>query len=149
MRVILLEKVRNLGNLGETVDVKPGYGRNYLVPQKKAVFATAKNIAQFETQRVELEKKAKKDLQEAQKRAVTLSAVELVITAEASEDGRLYGSIGINEIQDAFEVKSIEVNKREIVLPEGPMYAVGSYVIELHIHSDVIASVNLEIAASK
>ena len=149
MQVILLEKVRNLGNLGETVSVKPGYGRNYLVPQKKAVFATAKNIAQFELQRVELEKKAKQMLEEAQKRAAKLSAVALLITAESSEDGRLYGSIGINEIKDALEAKSMEVNKREIVLPEGPIYAVGSYVIELHVHSDVVANVNLEIVSAK
>ena len=93
MQVILLEKIRNLGSLGETITVKPGYGRNYLVPQKKAVFATAKNIAQFETQRAELEKKARLVLQAAEKRAETLAAVELVIKAAASEDGRLYGSV--------------------------------------------------------
>ena len=149
MQVILLEKVKNLGNLGETVQVKPGYGRNYLVPQKKAVFATAKNIAQFELQRVEFEKKAQKLLKAAEDRAVVLRAVSIVISAEASEDGRLYGSIGINEIKDALEAKSMEVNKREIVLPEGPIYAVGSYVIELHVHSDVVANVNLEIVSAK
>jgi large subunit ribosomal protein L9 len=149
MQVILLEKIRNLGNLGETVSVKPGYGRNYLVPQKKAVFATAKNIAQFEAQRADLEKKAKNALSDAQKRAEILNTIELVLSVEASEDGRLYGSVGINEIHNAFTDKSIEVQKREIVLPEGPIYAVGSYVVELHIHSDVIAKSTLEVVASK
>ena len=149
MEVILLEKVRNLGNLGDKVQVKSGYGRNYLIPQNKAVFATAKNIVQFEQRRSELEAKALQSLSTAEQRAAKLGDITLVISALASDEGKLYGSVGVNEIKDALVERSIDISKREIVMPEGPLHSVGNFVVEVHVHSDVIAHLQLEIVASK
>ena len=149
MEVILLEKVRNLGNLGDKVNVKSGYGRNYLIPQNKAVFATAKSIELFEKRRAELEKKAQQALALAEQRASKLNDITLVISAMASDEGKLYGSVGVNEIKDALVEKSIEISKREIVMPEGPLHSIGNYVVEIHVHSDVIANLQLEIIPSK
>lgn len=149
MQVILLEKIRNLGSLGDRVNVKPGYGRNYLIPQNKAVFATEKNIVAFEARRAELEKKADQSLSHAQSRAAKLNDVTLVIAAQASDEGKLYGSVGIIEIKDALLAKKIDVSKREIVLPEGPFHSVGQYTVEILVHSDVIATVQVEVVAAK
>lgn len=149
MQVILLEKVRNLGNLGDKVDVKSGYGRNYLIPQNKAVFATPKSIELFEQRRTELEKKALQSLGTAEQRAAKLSDITLVIGAMASDEGKLYGSVGVNEIRDALVEKGIEISKREIVMPEGPLHSVGNYVVEVHVHSDVIANLQIEVIAAK
>lgn len=149
MEVILLEKVRNLGNLGDKVSVKSGYGRNYLIPQNKAVFATAQSIAQFEQRRAELEKKAQQSLAAAEQRASKLNDTTLVISAMASDEGKLYGSVSVNEIKDALNEKGIEVSKREIVMPEGPLHSIGNFVVEIHVHSDVVANLQLEIVAAK
>ncbi|KTC65088.1 rplI 50S ribosomal protein L9 (plasmid) [Legionella adelaidensis] len=149
MEVILLEKVRNLGNLGDKVNVKPGYGRNYLIPESKAVFATPENIKLFEEKRAELEKKAQQSLAAAEQRAAKLNDTAVVISAQASDEGKLYGSIGPNEVKDALAAKSVEVSKREIVMPEGPIHSVGQYEIEIHVHSDVIAKVQVEITPAK
>ncbi|KTD63931.1 50S ribosomal protein L9 [Legionella spiritensis] len=149
MEVILLEKVRNLGSLGDKVHVKAGYGRNFLIPQNKAVFATEKNVKLFEERRAELEKKAQQTLAQAEQRAAKLNDVTLVISAMASDEGKLYGSVGASEIKDALLKRSIEVSKREIVLPEGPMHAIGNYVVEIHVHSDVIANLQVQIEQSK
>jgi large subunit ribosomal protein L9 len=149
MEVILLEKVRNLGNLGDKVNVKSGYGRNFLIPQNKAVFATPKNIELFEQRRVELEKKAQQSLATAEQRAAKLNDITLVINAMASDEGKLYGSVGVNEIKDALTEKGVDVVKREIVMPEGPLHSIGNFVVEIHVHSDVIAKLNVEIAPSK
>lgn len=149
MEVILLEKVRNLGNLGDRVNVKSGYGRNFLIPQNKAVFATPDNVKLFEQRRSELEKKAQQSLASAEQRASKLNDITVVISAMASDEGKLYGSVGINEIKDALTAKEIEVSKREIVMPEGPLHSIGNYVVEVHVHSDVIANLQIEIVASK
>jgi len=149
MQVILLEKIRNLGNLGDKVNVKSGYGRNYLIPQSKAVFATEKNIELFEARRADLEKKAAQDLAQAQQRAAKLNDVTLVITAQASDEGKLYGSVSINEIKDALVARSIEISKREIIMSEGPIHSVGNYVVDLMLHSDVVASLQVEVVAGK
>lgn len=149
MEVILLEKVRNLGNLGDKVSVKSGYGRNYLIPQNKAVFATTQSIEQFEQRRAELEKKAQQSLAAAEQRASKLNDTTLVISAMASDEGKLYGSVGVNEIKDALIEKNIEVSKREIVMPEGPLHSIGNFVVEVHVHSDVIANLQLEIVPAK
>lgn len=149
MEVILLEKVRNLGNLGDKVNVKSGYGRNFLIPQNKAVFATTKSIEQFEQRRAELEKKAQQSLASAEQRAAKLNDTTLVISAMASDEGKLYGSVGVNEIRDALVARDIEISKREIVMPEGPLHSVGNYTVEIHVHSDVIASLQLEIIPAK
>ena len=149
MEVILLEKVRNLGSLGDKVNVKSGYGRNYLIPQNKAVFATAKSIEQFEQKRAELEKKAQQSLAAAEQRAAKLNDTTLVVSAMASDEGKLYGSVGVNEIKEALTAKSIEVSKREIVMPEGPLHSIGNFVVEIQVHSDVVAQLQLEIVPSK
>src|ERR1700677_136535 len=125
MEVILLEKVRNLGNLGDKVDVKSGYGRNFLIPQNKAVFATDDNIKHFELRRAEFEKKANQSLATAEQRAAKLNDTMVIISAMASDEGKLYGSVGANEIKEALIARSFEVNKREIVMPEGPLHSVG------------------------
>lgn len=149
MEVILLEKVRNLGNLGDKVNVKSGYGRNFLIPENKAVFATPKNIELFEQRRADLEKKAQQSLSVAEQRAAKFNDTTLVISAMASDEGKLYGSVGVNEIKDALTEKSIDVVKREIVMPEGPLHSIGNFVVEVHVHSDVIAKLNVEIVPSK
>lgn len=149
MNVILLEKVRNLGALGETVHVKPGYARNYLIPQGKAVFATEANIALFEKRRAELEEKAEKSLADAQKRAEVINGLTIVIEAQASDEGKLFGSVTVSDIKDALVAKNVEVSKREINMPEGSLYAIGLYEIEVQLHSDVIAILKVEIAPQK
>jgi len=149
MEVILLEHVRNLGHLGDKVTIKPGYGRNFLIPQNKAVFATPKNIEMFEQRRAELEKKAQENLSNAQQRAAKLNDTTLVIAAMASDEGKLYGSIGTVEIHDALQARDIEVCKREIVMTEGPIHAIGDYVVEIHVHSEVIAELKIQVTPSK
>ncbi|KTC93734.1 MULTISPECIES: 50S ribosomal protein L9 [Legionella] len=149
MEVILLEKIRNLGNLGDKVDVKAGYGRNFLIPQNKAVFATEGNIERFEQRRAELEKNAQQSLANAEQRAAKLNDITVVISAMASDEGKLYGSIGANEIKDALVAKSIDVSKREIVMPEGPIHSVGDFAVEIHVHSDVVAKLQVQIVSTK
>ena len=149
MQVILLEKVRNLGNLGDKVNVKPGYGRNFLIPQNKAVFATEKNVVLFNERRAELEKKAQASLATAEQRAAKLNDTSVTISAQASDEGKLYGSVGTAEIHDALLAKSIKVSKREIVMPEGPLHSVGQYTVEIHVHGDVVANLQVEVVAAK
>lgn len=149
MDVILLEKVRNLGNLGDKVSVKSGYGRNFLLPQGKAVFATEKSIELFEKRRAELEKKEQQSLAAAEQRAAKLNDTTVVISAMASDEGKLYGSVGVNEIKEAITAKKLDVDKREIVMPDGAFHSVGNYVVEIHVHSDVIAHLHVEIVAAK
>lgn len=149
MEVILLENVRNLGSLGDKVNIKPGYGRNYLIPQKKAVFATDENLAAFEKQRKALEKKAQEQLTKAQQRAAKLNDVTVVIDVMASEEGKLYGSVGANEIVDALKARDLDVSKREIVMPEGTIHSLGDYVVQVHVHSEVVANLQVRIAPSK
>lgn len=149
MQVILLEKIRNLGALGDKVTVKPGYGRNYLIPQSKAVFATEKNIELFESQRADLEKKAAKEFAKAQERAAKMQDITLVIASQASDEGKLYGSVGVNEIKDAFIAKSIDVSRREIMMPDGVFHSVGQYQVDIQVHSDLVVSVQIEVVPSK
>ena len=149
MQVILLENVRNLGKLGELVHIKPGFGRNFLIPQNKAVFATKENVALFEKRRDELEKKAALTLKKAQDRAEQLNAISLQLTAQATDEGRLFGSIGVNEIKQALLDKGVEVSRREIVLSEGAFHSIGEYTVELILHSDVAAHLQLTIVAAK
>ena len=149
MEIILLEKVRNLGNLGDKVNVKAGYGRNFLITLNKAVFASEKNIVAFEQRRAELEKKAQQSLSGAEQRAAKLNDTTVVIEAQASDEGKLYGSVSANEIKDALKAKSIEVSKREIVMPEGPFHSIGDFTVEIHVHSDVIANLQVQIVPAK
>jgi large subunit ribosomal protein L9 len=149
MQVILLEKVKNLGNLGDKVNVKPGYGRNFLVPQGMAVFATEKNVETFEARRADLEKKALQTFAQAEQRAAKLNDITITISAQASDEGKLYGSVGPTEIRDALKAKSIDVSKREIIMSEGPLHSVGQYVVEIAVHSDVTANLQVEVVAAK
>ncbi|KTD17142.1 50S ribosomal protein L9 [Legionella jordanis] len=149
MEVILLEKVRNLGNLGDKVNVRDGYGRNYLIPQNKAVFATETNIKRFEERRADLEKKAQQSLAQAEQRAAKLNDITVVISAMASDEGKLYGSVGPNEIKDALQAKSIDISKREIVMSEGPIHSIGDYSVEVYVHSDVVANLKVQVVPAK
>ena len=149
MQVILLEKVKNLGSLGDVVDVRAGYGRNFLIPENKAVFATEANKTVFEARRADLEKKAQQDLAKAEQRAAQLNDITLTISAQATDEGKLYGSVAVAEINDALAARSIEINKREIVMPNGPLQEIGAYTVELHLHSEVIANLQVEIVAAK
>ncbi|MFI4954816.1 MAG: 50S ribosomal protein L9 [Gammaproteobacteria bacterium] len=147
MNIILLEKVRKLGGVGEQVQVKPGYARNYLIPAGKAAFATADNIAKVAEQKEELEKAAQATLLAAQQRGEALQALQVSLAAQASEEGKLYGSIGVRELAEAITAAGIAVAKQEVRLPEGPIHYVGSYEIALQLHSDVTAIVAVTIVA--
>ena len=137
MELILLQKVVNLGNLGDKVKVKPGYGRNFLVPQGKAVPATEANLAAFEARRAEYEAKAKDALDVAEARRAKLDGQAVTIYANASTEGKLYGSVGPREIADALTKAGMPVEKSEVVLGEGAFRHVGEYEALLHLHADV------------
>ncbi|HBC57113.1 MAG TPA: 50S ribosomal protein L9 [Gammaproteobacteria bacterium] len=144
MQVILLEKVSNLGGLGDQVNVRSGYGRNYLIPQGKAVPATAENIKMYEERRTELENKAKETLQAAEKRATALVALErVVVKHRAGEESKLYGSVGTAEIAQALTDAGVEVEKREVLLPNGAIHYLGEHDVEIQFHSDVTAAIKL------
>lgn len=145
MEVILLEKIRNLGDLGQKVKVKRGFGRNYLVPEGKAVAATDTNLAEFEARRAELEKKAAELLKSAQKRANALSTLVLNVPAKVGEEGKLYGSIGTREIADAITSAGVEVHKSEIRLPQGTIRYTGEYDISVQLHSDIVTSIKISV----
>lgn len=147
MEVILLEKVANLGSLGDKVKVKAGYGRNFLLPYGKAVAATEDNLKAFEERRAELEKAAAEKLATAQSRAEALEGASFTITSKAGDEGKLFGSIGVRDIADAITAAGTEVEKSEVRLPEGPLRAVGEYEIELQLHSDVTVVVKLAVVA--
>lgn len=143
MQVILLEKVGRLGNLGDKVNVKSGYGRNFLIPYKKAVAATETNIAEFETRRAELEKAAADRRGAAEARAVKLAALTVTIAANAGDEGKLFGSIGTRDIADAITKAGAEVDKSEVRLPNGVIREVGEYDVDVQLHSDVMQAVKL------
>ena len=145
MNVILLERVINLGDLGDRVNVKAGYGRNFLIPQGKAVSATADNLAKFETRRAELEAAASEKLAAAEARKAALSELSISITQMAGEEGKLFGSVGTSDIANAITAAGVEVSKSEIRLPEGTLRHVGEFEIAVEFHTDVIATVALEI----
>ena len=137
MELILLEKVQKLGNLGDKVKVKPGYGRNYLVPTGKAVPATARNIAEFEVRRAELEKLALQKLSTAEERCAALQGFEIVLTANTGEEGKLYGSIGPREVAEAVTERGIALEKSEVIMGEGPIRYTGEHNVLVHLHADV------------
>ena len=147
MEVILLERVANLGNLGDRVTVRSGYGRNFLVPSNKAVPANEANIAEFESRRAELEKAAAEVLAAAQSRAEAIAAVgSITIKANAGDEGKLFGSIGVTDIVDAASAAGIEVERREVSLPEA-IRNVGEFEVSFQLHSDVAQTINLTIEA--
>ena len=143
MEVILLEKIANLGALGDRVTVKAGYGRNYLIPQAKAVAATADKIEAFESRRAELEKEAAQILSAAEARATAVAALELTISANAGEEGKLFGSVGARDIAQAAADAGVELDRSEIRLPDGPVREVGEYAIEVGLHPEVETSLKV------
>ena len=143
MEVILLEKIANLGAPGDRVTVKAGYGRNYLIPQAKAVAATADNIEAFESRRAELEKEAAQILSAAEARATAVAALELTISANAGEEGKLFGSVGARDIAQAAADAGVELDRSEIRLPDGPVREVGEYAIEVGLHPEVETSLKV------
>ena len=147
MEVILLEKVANLGSLGDKVKVKSGYGRNFLLPYGKAVAATADNLKAFEERRAELEKAAADKLAAAQSRAEALEGQSFTISSKAGDEGKLFDSIGVRDIADAITAGGTEVEKSEVRLPEGPIRVTGEYEIELQLHTDVTVTVQLAVVA--
>jgi len=143
MDLILLEKVQNLGDLGDLVKVKAGFGRNYLVPQGKAARATKENLAQFEARRAELEAAAAGRLGQAQARESGLTDVVVEITANASDEGNLYGSIGPREVAAAVSDLGHEINKSEVIMGEGPIRTVGEFEVVVSLHADVDTNVKV------
>ncbi len=147
MNIILLEKVGRIGDIGDQVDVKAGFGRNYLIPQGKAVRATADNIEKFEGRRAELEKAAADKLTSSKGRAKLLEALgQITITQLASDEGRLFGSVGTREIAEAVTAAGEEIGKSEVLLPEGALRDIGEYDIDLQLHSDVSIVLKLVVA---
>ena len=145
MEVILLETIAKLGDLGDKVTVKSGYGRNFLIPQKKAVPATAENLEVFEARRAELEKIAGGKLLEAQSRAETINSLSISIETKAGEEGKLFGSVTVRDIAEAAEAKGVALEKSEIRLPQGPVREVGEFEIDVHLHAEVDAILKLAV----
>ena len=148
MEVILLEKVGKLGNIGDKVAVKSGYGRNYLIPKGKAIFATTANVAEFEARRAELEQAAAQRKGEADGRAEKLAALAAVeIAANAGEEGKLFGSIGTRDIADAVTAAGVEISKSEVKMPEGVIRELGEFDVDIQLHTDVIQSIKVNVIA--
>lgn len=146
MEVILLEKMRNLGAFGETVKVKSGFARNYLIPQGKAVYATKDNLAKFEQRRAELERLAAERFSQATAKQKALSELPLItINAKAGEEGKLFGSVGTRDLADAITKAGVQVEKREVRLPEGALRNIGEYEITIELENDVTAMVKVNV----
>jgi len=137
MEIILLQKVANLGNIGDRVKVKSGFGRNYLLPQGKATVATPENIARFEARRAELEKAATEHFTSAEQRATQLKEFKLVIPAKAGTEGKLFGSVGTSDIAEAATRAGISIQRSEVRLPNGALRTIGDHTVTLHLHADV------------
>lgn len=149
MQVILLEKIDKLGSLGDLVEVKSGFARNFLLPEKKAEPATKDNIAAFEHRRAELEKAQADALSSAQTRADKLEGAVVTITSRSGTEGKLFGSIGTEDIRKALSDEIAEVEKKEIRMPDGPLRNVGEHEISLHLHADVDATVTVQVVAEE
>jgi large subunit ribosomal protein L9 len=148
MEVILLEKTRNLGDLGEQVTVKSGFGRNYLIPQGKAVPATPANIEVFEQRRAELEAAAAESLKLAEERKAKISALDIVIASKSGDEGKLFGSIGTRDIADAISKAGEAVEKKEVLMPEGAIRQTGEYEITIQVHSDIQFSIKVAVVSA-
>jgi large subunit ribosomal protein L9 len=147
MEVILLEKIENLGVMGDRIRVKPGYGRNYLIPQGKATAATAENIAAFEARRAELELAAADALTRAQARRDQLAGLVIRLSAKAGDEGKLFGSVGTADIAHAITAAGVRVERHEIRLPNGPLRLVGEHPVQLHLHTDVNTEIQVVVEA--
>jgi len=149
MEIILLEKVHKLGSLGDRVNVKAGFGRNYLIPSGKAVSATTDNIAKFEARRAELEKQQQDVSATAAARAEKLNAVTVSIARKAGDEGKLFGSVGTADIADAVTATGVELTKQEIRLPEGPIRSLGELELNVQLHADVTATIKVNVVAEE
>ena len=149
MNVILLEKVQNLGKLGDRISVKSGYARNYLLPKGKAVLATPQNVAIFEERRAALEKAEAEILAKAQARSTAINGKVITIMVKAGEEGKLFGSVGTNDIAEAAEQAGIDLARHEIRLPDGAFRNTGSYEVGIHLHPDVDAQLTLNVVAEE
>jgi large subunit ribosomal protein L9 len=149
MDVILLQKVANLGNIGDRVKVRSGFGRNFLLPGGKATLATPDNIARFEARRAELEKLAREQLASAEERAAAMKEFKLQITAKAGTEGKLFGSIGTADIAEACTRAGFKVERSEVRLPQGPLRMVGDHAVNLHLHADIDVPVTVSIVAEE
>ena len=147
MQVILLEKIANLGELGQLVNVKPGYARNYLVPQGKATVATDANVEAFEARRKDLEAAAASKLQTAESRRDAMQGQKVVITERASEEGKLFGSVSVQEVFDAMTAAGFELEKSEVRMPDGPLKVVGESEVQISVHSEVQFNIVVEVVA--
>lgn len=147
MEIILLENVAKLGELGDKVSVKAGYGRNYLIPQQKAVPATAANVEAFETRKADLMQQANEKLELAQARAEKIDALKISLTSKAGEEGKLFGSITVRDIAEAATSRGVEIEKSEVRLPEGPLRELGEYEVNVHLHSEVNAILKVVVIA--
>lgn len=147
MEVILLEKINNLGNLGDKVTVKPGYGRNFLIPGGRALPATKTNVAEFEARRAELEKAETDRFAAAEARQAALNGTSVTIARKAGDEGKLFGSVGTAEISEAVKAVGIEIDKAEVRLPDGAFRATGEYEVGVHLHSDVDATIQVVVVA--
>jgi large subunit ribosomal protein L9 len=149
MDVILLTKVANLGNIGDRVKVKSGYGRNFLLPKGKATLATPDNVKKFEARRAELEKIAREQFQDAESRAAAFKDFKLQITAKAGTEGKLFGSIGTADIAEACTAQGHKLARAEVRLPTGPLRVVGDHTITLHLHTDIDVQLPVTITAEE
>jgi len=150
MNVILLENISNLGGLGDQVDVKAGFGRNYLIPQGKAVPATKDNVAQFETRRAELEAAAAELVAAAEARAEAINALDVItVSHSAGEEGKLFGSVGTRDIAEVVTAAGCEIDKSEVRLPEGALRELGEFEIAIQVHSHVTATINIAVVAAE
>ncbi len=147
MEVILLEKIQKLGDLGQQVRVKPGYGRNYLIPNGKAVPATPDNVAKFEARREELEKAQADALASAEARAKGMQELTITVKKKAGAEGKLFGSVGTADISEAVTATGEELNKHEVILAEGPLRMVGEHEVAIHLHADVNFSIKVVVEA--
>ncbi len=149
MNVILLENVENLGNIGDLVKVKPGYGRNFLLPKGKAALATPENMKQIEARRAELEKAAAEELAQAKSRFESINGVELVIQANAGAEDKLFGSVGPVDIADAFAAIQVEVQRSEVRMPDGPIHELGEFPVGVHLHPEINAEVVVRVVPTE
>ncbi len=147
MQVILLEKIANLGDLGDLVTVKAGYGRNYLVPEHKAVPATKDNVEHFDSRRGELQRLADEKKGEAMDRAEKLSEISLTLAVKAGEEGKLFGSISVRDIAEAVTARGVALEKSEVRLPDGPIREVGEFDVGVHLYSEVGAVIKVSVVA--
>jgi large subunit ribosomal protein L9 len=149
MEVILLQKVANLGNIGDRVKVRSGFGRNFLLPQGKATLATPENVARFEERRAELERAAREHLSSAEERAVAMKDFKLTIRAKAGTEGKLFGSIGTSDIAEACTREGFKIERSEVRLPNGPLRTVGEHAVSLHLHADIDVPLHVTIVAEE